>query len=174
VLPARFLERMQLIFGAEFPAFKLALEGARTNAIRVNTLKLTGEELLASLNLRLESVPWSDAGFYVPFEARLGSHALHHAGAYYVQEASAQAVALALAPQPGERVLDLCAAPGGKSTHLAQLMNNQGLLVSNEINASRARILAENLERLGCTARPRARGRNTRPNAPRASKAPRS
>ncbi|NJK44573.1 MAG: hypothetical protein HC933_10070 [Pleurocapsa sp. SU_196_0] len=67
-----------------------------------------------------------------------------------MQEASAQAVALALEPRPGERVLDLCAAPGGKSTHLAQLMGNQSLLVCNEISASRARVLAENLERLGC------------------------
>jgi NOL1/NOP2/sun family putative RNA methylase len=149
-LPRHFLERMRPILNDDFPAFKLALEGARTNAIRVNTSKLEPLELEGLLGLTLERVPWSASGLYVPFEARLGAHALHHAGAYYVQEASAQAVALALAPRPGERVLDLCAAPGGKSTHLAQLMANQGLLVCNEVSASRARVLAENLERLGC------------------------
>ncbi len=152
MLPPRFLERMEEVLGAEFPAFQTALEGPRTNALRVNTLKLSPSDLKTRLGMRLEPVPWSSAGFYVPFEARLGSHPLHHAGAYYMQEASAQAVAQALDPQPGERVLDLCAAPGGKSSHLAQLIGNDGLLVSNEFNAARARVLAENLERLGCWA----------------------
>ena len=80
---------------------------------------------------------------------QLGSHALHHAGAFYMQEASAQVVAISLEPQSGERVLDLCAAPGGKSTHLAALMGNTGLLVCNEPVPNRARVLQENLERIG-------------------------
>ncbi len=124
------------------------LEG-RTNALRANTLKADLATLEMLLGMTFDRVPWSPDGAYVPFTARLGSHALHHAGAYYLQEASAQAVALALSPQPGEHVLDLCAAPGGKTTHLAALMQNSGVLVANEPVPARARVLVENLERLG-------------------------
>ena len=143
---------MQTQLGSEFPAFKTALEGPRSNAIRVNTLKISSARLEALLNLTLEPVPWSASGFYVSHTDQLGSHALHHAGAYYMQEASAQVVAISLEPQPGERVLDLCAAPGGKSTQLAALMGNTGLLVCNEPVPNRARVLLENLERIGSNA----------------------
>ena len=152
VLPKAFLERMQTQLGTEFPAFIAALEGPRSNAIRVNTLKITPVKLEALLNLTLEPVPWSASGFYVSHTDQLGSHALHHAGAFYMQEASAQVVPISLEPQPGERVLDLCAAPGGKSTHLAALMGNTGLLVCNEPVPNRARVLQENLERIGSNA----------------------
>jgi NOL1/NOP2/sun family putative RNA methylase len=149
MLPAAFLERMRAQLGAEFEAFHAALLQPRTNAIRVNALKLEVAKLEALLGATFERVSWSPEGLYVPHTLRLGAHALHHAGAYYVQEASAQAVARALNPQPGERVLDLCAAPGGKSTHLAALMHNSGVFVANEPVPNRARVLAENLERLG-------------------------
>ncbi|HWG85278.1 MAG TPA: RsmB/NOP family class I SAM-dependent RNA methyltransferase, partial [Deinococcales bacterium] len=96
-----------------------------------------------------DPVPWCPAGLYLPRSLRPGGHFLHAAGAYYVQEASAMAVAEVLAPRPGERVLDLAAAPGGKATHLAQLMEGEGLLVCNDVTPDRARVLAENLERLG-------------------------
>jgi NOL1/NOP2/sun family putative RNA methylase len=139
---------MQAFLGAEYAAFETAFQQPRVNSLRLNPQKLEPSALLRYFP-NLEPVPWCDTGFYVPFEARAGSHLLHALGAYYVQEASAMAVAQILEPLPGERVLDLCAAPGGKSTHLASLMHGQGLLVSNEIVQSRARILAENLERLG-------------------------
>jgi NOL1/NOP2/sun family putative RNA methylase len=158
-LPTQFLNRMQHLLAAlaaqtasetEFQNFKNQLEtGERQYAIRTNTLKITRAALAQELNLS-EFVPWSDTGLYATREARLGAHPLHHAGAYYVQEPSAQAVALALDVQPKLRILDLCAAPGGKSTHIAALMQNQGVLVCNEISATRGRALAENLERLGC------------------------
>jgi NOL1/NOP2/sun family putative RNA methylase len=152
-----FLERMRQLLGSEFPAFEAAMHDARINSVRVNTSKFEVSELEAFVGQSLERVPWCDSGRYVSHEWRLGSSWLHAAGALYVQEASAMAVALALDPQAGERVLDLCAAPGGKSTHIAQLMhrktysdsNAAGLLVCNEIVNARARILAENLERLG-------------------------
>ncbi len=149
-LPTGFLKRMQSLLGTEFTAFQSELgTSERQYAIRANALKISRETLAFKLGLT-ENVPWSDTGLYATREARLGAHPLHHAGAYYVQEPSAQAVALALDVQPNLRVLDLCAAPGGKSTHLAALMQNQGVLVCNEISATRARALSENLERLGC------------------------
>jgi NOL1/NOP2/sun family putative RNA methylase len=149
-LPPEFLNRMQNILETEFRAFKNELEnGERQYGIRVNNLKITRDALAQELRLS-EFIPWSDTGLYATREARLGAHPLHHAGAYYVQEPSAQAVANALEIQPNMRVLDLCAAPGGKSTHIAALMQNQGVLVCNEISATRAKALAENLERLGC------------------------
>ena len=144
-----FLERMRNLLGSEFAAFEAALNASRVNSVRVNTAKLELAELEAFVGHDLERVPWCDSGVYVSHESRLGSSWLHAAGGLYVQEASAMAVVEALEPQPGERVLDLCAAPGGKSTHIAQLMRGSGLLVTNEIVNSRARILAENLERLG-------------------------
>ncbi len=142
---------MQAFLGDEYPAFEGAFQQPRVNSLRLNPAKLEPAELMRHFPT-LEPVPWCDTGFYVPFEARAGAHALHALGAYYVQEASAMAVAEILEPLPGEHVLDLCAAPGGKSTHLASLMHGQGLLISNEIVPSRARILAENLERLGLPA----------------------
>jgi NOL1/NOP2/sun family putative RNA methylase len=144
-----FLERMNQLLGPEFPAFEAAMRGSRVNSVRVNTGKLELSELETFVGQPLERVPWCEAGVYVSHESRLGSSWLHAAGGLYVQEASAMAVVEVLEPQPGERILDLCAAPGGKSTHIAQLMYGSGLLVTNEIVNSRARILAENLERLG-------------------------
>ncbi len=149
-LPKEFMARMQTQLGSDFTAFKTELEnGERQYGIRSNTLKITRAELATELKLT-QTIPWSESGLYATREARLGAHPLHHAGAYYVQEPSAQAVAHALELKPNLRVLDLCAAPGGKSTHLAALMQNQGVLVCNEISATRGRALAENLERLGC------------------------
>ncbi len=150
MLPDTFLMRMRRFLGAEFGAFETAMRGERTNSLRVNSLKLEPDEIGNILPASLSPIPWCDAGFYVSHESRVGSSLAHALGLIYVQEASAMAVALALAPQAGDRVLDLCAAPGGKTTHLSQLMGGDGLLVANEINASRARILEENLERLGC------------------------
>ncbi len=139
---------MQTFLGDEFMSFEAAFHQPRVNSLRLNPLKLEPSELMQHIS-NLEPVAWCNSGFYVPFEARAGAHVLHALGAYYIQEASAMAVAETFEPQAGERILDLCAAPGGKSTHLASLMHAKGLLVSNEIVAARARILAENLERLG-------------------------
>lgn len=150
-LPQPFLERMERLLGPEFEPFLATYSEPRTHGLRANPLKLAPELLPARLGLTLEPVPWAPGGFYFPETARPGRHPYHAAGLYYIQEPSAMAAAAALAPRPGERVLDLCAAPGGKSTHLAALMHDQGLLVANEIHPKRARILVENLERMGTT-----------------------
>jgi NOL1/NOP2/sun family putative RNA methylase len=100
----------------------------------------------------MEPVPWCEEGFYYQHELdRPGKHVYHAAGLYYIQDASAMSPAEALEPQPGEKVLDLCAAPGGKTTQIAAKMKGQGLLVANEIDSKRIKALVENLERCGVT-----------------------
>ncbi|WP_457637917.1 16S rRNA (cytosine(1407)-C(5))-methyltransferase RsmF [Oceanithermus sp.] len=151
-LPQAFLAKMAELLGDEYAEFLRALTAAeRSYALRVNTLKLSPGDFARLSPWPLEPVPWSPAGFYYPAEARPGPHPYFYAGLYYIQEPSAQAVAELLAPEPGERVLDLAAAPGGKTTHLAALMQNQGLLVANEVDSGRIRGLLDNLERWGST-----------------------
>lgn len=150
MLPPPFLERMECLLGDEYPAFLASYDQPRTHGLRANTLKISPEELRRRI-APLEPVPWAPDGFYFPDSLRPGRHPYHAAGLYYIQEPSAMAAAPLLGPQPGERVLDLCAAPGGKTTHLAALMTGRGLLLANEIHPKRARILLENLERTGVT-----------------------
>ncbi len=143
---------MAALLGSEYPAFLAALTaGERSYGLRVNTLKLDPASFATLSPWPLEPIPWSRAGFYYPAEARPGPHPYFYAGLYYIQEPSAQAVAELLAPEPGERVIDLAAAPGGKTTQLAALMENRGLLVANEVDSGRIRGLLDNLERWGST-----------------------
>jgi NOL1/NOP2/sun family putative RNA methylase len=121
----------------------------RSYGLRVNTLKLSPEQLREISPWPLEPIPWSSEGFYYPPEARPGPHPYYYAGLYYIQEPSAQAVGVLTDPRPGEKVLDLAASPGGKTTHLAARMQGQGLLISNEIDGRRIRGLLENVERWG-------------------------
>lgn len=144
-----FLERMQRLLADEYPAFLESLSGERAFGLRANPLKAPPEALPELLPFPLARVPWAAEGFYYQADDRPGQHPYHDAGLYYIQEPSAMAAAAALDPRPGERVLDLCAAPGGKSTHIAGRMLGRGLLIANEIIPSRAKILAQNLERLG-------------------------
>ena len=133
----------------DYPAFLDCLSGAPAAGLRVNTLKLNPAEFIHIAPFPLKPIPWCPAGFNLEYSDKPGKHPYHAAGLYYLQDPSAMAVALALTPQPGERVLDLSAAPGGKATHLVSLLGGQGLLVANEIHASRAWELAQNLERWG-------------------------
>ena len=145
MLPILFLERMEQQLGDEFPAYLASLERPRAVALRFNPLK--GAQ--PALPFVGEPVPWEKQGFYYDPEARPGLHPYHEAGVYYLQEASAMAPVSVLGVQPGERVCDLCAAPGGKSTQIAACLRGEGLLLCNEINPSRAKILSRNVERLG-------------------------
>ncbi len=140
---------MQALLGREADAFLASLEHPARVGLRVNTLRCSPEAFKRLSPWRLEPLPWCKDGFLLPEPARPGLHPLHRAGVYYLQEPSAMAVAVAVAPKPGEWVLDLAAAPGGKATQLASLMDNQGLLVANEVTPGRVRALGENLERLG-------------------------
>ncbi len=145
MLPLEFLNRMEKMLGEEYPAFLESLERPRAVALRFNPLK--GEK--PNLPFVGGNVPWEENGFYYMPDARPGLHPYHEAGVYYLQEASAMSAVRLLDPKPGEKVCDLCAAPGGKTTQIAGRMAGEGFLLCNEINPKRARILSQNIERLG-------------------------
>ena len=144
MLPAAFLERMKVQLGEEYDAFLQSLERPRAVALRFNPLKGGVPEL----PFVGENVPWEPNGFYYDPDSRPGLHVFHEAGVYYLQEASAMAPVSLLDPRPGERVCDLCAAPGGKTTQIAARMLGEGFLLCNEINPKRAKILSRNIERM--------------------------
>ncbi len=148
-IPSVFLDRMKSMLGEEFPAFCASFSHALPSSLRVNPLKGDAKTVQALLPYLGERVPWQALGFYYGGEHRPGKHPLHEAGLYYIQEASAMLPASLCPPLPGERVLDLCAAPGGKATQLAGILMGEGLLVANEIHPTRAAILSQNLERMG-------------------------
>ena len=145
MLPEAFLNRMEQQLGQEYPAFLRSLERPRAVALRMNPLK--GEA--RQLPFVRQPVPWEPQGYYYDPESRPGLHPYHEAGVYYLQEASAMAPVALLNPRPGEWVCDLCAAPGGKTTQIAGRMDGEGLLLCNEINPKRAKILSRNIERMG-------------------------
>jgi len=145
MLPELFLERMKTQLGEDYPAFLESLERPRAVALRMNPLKGAAPEL----PFVEQPVPWEKQGFYYHPDARPGLHPYHEAGVYYLQEASAMSAVALLDPQPGERVCDLCAAPGGKTTQIAGRMMGKGFLLCNEIHPKRAQILSRNTERLG-------------------------
>ena len=144
MLPELFLKRMEAQLGPEYPEYLTSLERPRAVALRFNPQKGKAPEL----PFVTAPVPWEPLGCYYEPTARPGLHPYHDAGVYYLQEASAMAPAVLLNPQPGERILDLCAAPGGKTTQIAGKMGGQGLLVCNEIHPKRAKILSQNVERM--------------------------
>ncbi len=149
--PAPFAARMRQMLGEDYDAFVAAYERPIAPALRVNPDKVAAVDEADLLPCFGEPVPWAAHGYYFKNTETLrpGKHPYHEAGLYYIQEASAMIPAALCPPKPGERVLDLCAAPGGKSTQLAAAMGGQGLLVANEINPSRAAILSQNIERMG-------------------------
>lgn len=149
MLPEKFLSRMEEMLGADYDAFLKSYDKPRFQALRINHLKDSEEKAKKVLPFLGESVPWAFGGYYYKEEERPGQHPFHEAGVYYIQEPSAMAPVTALAPRPGERILDLCASPGGKSTQIADAMQGEGLLICNEIHPQRARVLSENLERMG-------------------------
>lgn len=149
IMDKLFLDRMKALLGAEYDDYLRAMEQPPQRGVRLNPLKCDFETLQASVPYALSPTPFSPLSFLAVGEEKPGSLSAHHAGMFYSQEPSAASAVTALDPQPGERVLDLCAAPGGKSTQIAGLMQNEGLLWSNEIVGSRATVLASNLERIG-------------------------
>ncbi|WP_068786358.1 RsmB/NOP family class I SAM-dependent RNA methyltransferase [Paenibacillus phocaensis] len=149
-LPKVFLERMQALLGEEeYAAFSASYDNPRFAGIRVNTLKVDAEAFREIMPFELRPIPWCGTGYYLEELAKPGKHPYYHAGLYYIQEPSAMAPVELLDVTPGERVLDLCAAPGGKSTQIAAKLRGSGLLVTNDINADRTKALAKNIELYG-------------------------
>ncbi len=155
-LPAAFAEKMQGLLKDEWNRFASSYDEENYQALRFNSLKkgLTEEkygQIFDQLkkNGEFTPVPWAEHAFYYDDSVRPGKHPYHEAGLYYIQEPSAMSAAALLAPRPGMRVLDLCAAPGGKTTQLASYLDRQGILIANEIHPARCRILSQNVERMG-------------------------
>lgn len=148
-LPVAFRERMKKMLGEEAEAFFESYETERTQGLRLNLLKTNRERFLLEAPFSLTPIPWAPEGFYYEAGERPGRHPWHEAGVYYIQEPSAMSVVTFLDPQAGDRVLDLCAAPGGKTTQIASRLQGEGFLLSNEIHPARAKILSQNVERMG-------------------------
>lgn len=153
-LPIEFEKKMKAFLGNEWDDFLYSYDNNRFQALRFNTLKVQSPEermrILKVLGISSDKrVSWANEAYYFDENVRPGKHPYHEMGLYYIQEPSAMSAAALLAPKPGMRVLDLCAAPGGKSTQLATYLGDSGLLVSNEINTQRSRILSQNIERMG-------------------------
>ena len=148
-LPEAFKEKMKILMGESYQALLDSYDQPESKGIRTNTLKLTPQELQGKLPFETQRVDWCPEGFYIDHEVRPGKNPHYYAGLYYVQEPTAMAAVEVLDPQPGDRVLDLCAAPGGKSTQIGAKLMGQGLLVANELVNSRAGILSTNIERMG-------------------------
>lgn len=148
-LPQEFLSEIRAILGDEFDAFMSVQGEPHVTSLRINPLRENAVQLAQPF---IDSpVPWEDCGYYTRPGTRPGLSLAHFGGAYYMQEASAMLAAAALQIHPGMKVLDLCAAPGGKSGQLLRRLNREGILVSNEPMADRSRMLAGNLERLGAS-----------------------
>ena len=150
-LPDKFIERIKEDLGDEADSFLGSYHDTPKRGLRINPLKTdcdTEKRIAEGLN----RIPWESHGYYYAAAKTLtapGRSPLHAAGAYYIQEPSAMAPVSFLDVRPGMCVLDLCAAPGGKSTQIASLLNGEGLLIANEIISDRARILSQNIERMG-------------------------
>ena len=150
-LPQEFLTRMQEMLGDEFDAFLTSYDAPRTAGLRVNTKKCRTEDFPPLVPGMWKKIPWIPNGYFVPDGMRMGQSPLYAAGVFYLQEPSAMTPASRLPIEPGERVLDLCAAPGGKSLTLAEAMQDKGQLVSGEFVPARVPLLQQAFDRCGIT-----------------------
>lgn len=144
-----FLSNMQKLLGDEYPAYVNSLNEQPERGFRINTLKTTADDLFHVLPIDHRKSPFATNGYYTDAKAGIGYTPEYLAGAFYMQEPSASSAVTVLDPKPGMKVLDLCAAPGSKTTQILEKLGNRGLLISNEIDRRRAKILMENVERNG-------------------------
>ena len=149
VLPEAFENRMKGMLGEEYEEFLESYDNPRQFGLRINPMKTTVEAMEKSGDFHLKKIPWAKNGYYYEEQDQPARHPYYTAGLYYLQEPSAMAPASVLPVHPGERVLDLCAAPGGKATALGAALNGEGLLVANDISNSRAKALLKNIEVFG-------------------------
>ena len=148
--PEKFQERMQQMLGdEEYVEFLKSYDLPFHNGLRINTWKTKPQELLQRMGVDLKQVPWNETGFYLENKKQFSKHPYYQGGLYYIQEASAMLPAKLVNAQPGEKILDMCAAPGGKSTAIGAALKGEGLLISNDISKSRAKALLRNLEGFG-------------------------
>ena len=147
--PKEFQVRMKEMLGEDYGDFVSSYDRPTTPSLRLNPSKASRDTI--DISCIKDPVMWAENGYYYDNDSdiRPGKHPYHEAGAYYIQEASAMIPASLFPPSPQDKVLDLCAAPGGKTTQLASFMNGEGLLISNEIHPQRASILSQNVERMG-------------------------
>lgn len=145
-----FLNKMKSLLGDEFNEFLKFYNNENYRGLRVNTLKCSVDKLKSLVDFEMKNTPFCKEGFYLPEDVKsIGNSPLHHCGAFYVQEPSATSAVSMLGVEKGDKVLDLCAAPGGKSTQIASALGKTGLLWSNEIVKNRSMILLSNIERIG-------------------------
>lgn len=148
-LPQTFEERMRRLLEEEYGEYEKSLEEKHYSGLRVNTLKISPEEFEKISPFKITRIPWIKNGYYYDPQEQPARHPYYHAGLYYIQEPSAMTPASLLPVVPGDKVLDLCAAPGGKSTELGAKLQGKGVLVSNDISNSRAKALLKNIELFG-------------------------
>ena len=147
--PISFTEKMKAILQDEYEDFLKGYDRTRHYGLRVNRTKLTAEQFERMCTYDLDPVPWIDNAFEYEDSISPAKHPYYFAGMYYLQEPSAMTPANLLPVEPGDRVLDICAAPGGKATELGAKLNHTGLLVANDISNSRAKALLKNVELFG-------------------------
>ena len=148
-LPDKYINAMKELLGDEFDDYIKSFEDKRLYGLRVNNLKISTEDFVKICPFPIKPIPWISNGFFYNEEDKPGKHPYYYAGLYYLQEPSAMTPANLLPVSKGDRILDMCAAPGGKSTELAAKLGDAGLLVSNDISASRAKALLKNIELFG-------------------------
>ncbi len=147
--PAEYERRMKEQLGSEYEEYLRCFDEPCRSGLRVNTLKLSAEHFSEIAPYSLARIPWIANGYFYPEGISPAKHPFYFAGLYYLQEPSAMTPASLLPVSPGERVLDLCAAPGGKSTELAAKLSGSGILIANDISNSRAKALLKNIELFG-------------------------
>ena len=148
-LPKLFEDRMRTLMGAEYEEYLQCYDKPHFGGVRVNTLKLTPEDFELICPFSIKRIPWVKNGFYYDTEELPSKHPYYYAGLYYIQEPSAMTPASLLPINKGDKVLDICAAPGGKSTELGAKLEGEGILVTNDISNSRAKALLKNIELFG-------------------------
>lgn len=148
-LPKLFEDRMKKLLGDEYEEYLKCYSKPNFGGLRVNTLKILPEEFERICPFTIKRIPWIKNGYYYDTKEQPARHPYYYAGLYYIQEPSAMTPASLLPIDPGDKVLDICAAPGGKSTELGAKLNGEGVLVSNDISNSRAKALLKNVELFG-------------------------
>ena len=148
-LPEEFQKRMQEILKNDYEDFLKSYKEKPIRGIRVNHIKISSKDFEHLFPYPISKIPYTQDGYYLESDVKMGNHPYHHAGLYYMQEPSAMIVANSVTIKENSVILDLCAAPGGKTGEIANLLHNTGTIMANEINPTRAKILLSNIERLG-------------------------